>query len=77
MEYSKLTDKEKKKFIKDNYIKKKLSFAQIAEIAGTYSNKIRRDANKFGINIRSRSQAAKVALNEGRSEHPTKGKGHD
>jgi very-short-patch-repair endonuclease len=77
MEYSKLTDKEKKKFIKDNYIKKKLSFAQIAKIAGTYSNKIRRDANKFGINIRNRSQAAKIALNEGRSEHPTKGKGHD
>ena len=77
MEYSKLTDKEKKKFIKDNYTKKKLSFAQIAKIAGTYSNKIRRDANKFGINIRNRSQAAKVALNEGRSEHPTKGKGHD
>ena len=32
MEYSKLTDKEKKKFIKDNYIKKKLSFAEIAKI---------------------------------------------
>ena len=27
-------------------------------------------------NIRSR-KTAKVALNEGRSEHPTKGKGHD
>ena len=77
MEYSKLTDKEKKKFIKDNYIKKKLSFAEIAKIAGTYSNKIRRDANKFGITIRNRSEAAKIALNQGRSEHPTKGKGHD
>mgnify|MGYP003672361942 CR=1 FL=1 len=64
MEYSELTDKEKKKFITDNYIKNKLSFAEIAKIAGTYSNKIRRDANKFGINIRNRSQAAKIALNQ-------------
>jgi very-short-patch-repair endonuclease len=76
MNYSSLDDKDKKKLLKEKYIKEKLSFAEIAKQFGTYANKLRRDASKLGIEIRSRSQAAKVALECGRSEHPTQGKGH-
>ena len=36
-----------------------------------------RDAKKFGIRIRSRSESAKIALDRGRSKHPTKGKKRD
>ena len=76
MNYSSLNDKEKKKVLKQKYIKEKLSFAEIAKEFGTYANKLRRDASKLGIEIRTRSQAAKIALECGRSEHPTQGKGH-
>jgi very-short-patch-repair endonuclease len=76
MNYSSLNDKEKEKVLKQKYIKEKLSFAEIAKEFGTYANKVRRDASKLGIQIRTRSQAAKIALECGRSEHPTQGKGH-
>ena len=69
MNYSSLNDKEKKKVLKQKYIKEKLSFAEIAKEFGTYANKLRRDASKLGIEIRTRSQAAKIALECGRSEH--------
>ena len=73
MSYNDLTDKEKEKLIKKLYCKQKKSFAEIAKDAGTYANKIRRDAVSLGIEIRTRSDAAKVALKSGRSKHPTQG----
>ena len=72
--YDKLSDKEKHKAIKKLYIEDKLSFANIANKLGTYANKIRRDANKFNIKTRDRSQAQKNALETGSIKHPTKGK---
>lgn len=55
------------------YISNNKSFADIASAYGTYANKIRRDAKKFGINIRNKSDAQKNALNTGKHKHPTRG----
>lgn len=63
-------------FIKELYIKYNLSYPEIAKIAGTYANKIRRIACKAGIKSRTKSNAQKVALSTGRHIHPTKGKKH-
>ena len=76
MKYHDLNDKKKAKTIESMYLKNNMSFSEIAKDLGTYPNKVRRDAKRFGIPIRSRSQAAKLALKEGRSTHPTEGKKH-
>lgn len=74
MNYDKLSDKQKKDLISKEYEINNLSFREIAEAYGTYANKIRRDAIKFKINIRDKSQAQKNALQTGKAEHPTQGK---
>ena len=74
MNYNKLSDSEKKSFLKQHYEVDKKSFADIAAFAGTYANKIRRDAIKLKIKIRDKSEAQKNALNSGKSDHPTQGK---
>ena len=74
MKYHELTDTEKQKIIKKLYINEQKSFAQIAKTLDTYSNKIRRDAIKYNIKIRDKSEAQKNALNKGTIQHPTKGK---
>jgi len=71
--YSKLNENEKKQIIIQYYTEKKRSFQDIAEEYDTYANKIRRDAKKFNINIRNKSDAQKNALNTGKHKHPTKG----
>lgn len=73
MDYSKMSDKQKKIFLVEQYEKLGYSFQDIAKQIGTYSNKIRRDAIKLGINIRDKSAAQKKALSSGRSKHPTEG----
>lgn len=75
--YSSLSDEQKLLLLKDMYIKQKKSFADIAEEFDTYANKIRRDAKKFNIQIRDKSEAQKNALNTGKHSHPTKGKERD
>tara|TARA_Y100001963_G_scaffold78366_2_gene108648 strand:- start:28956 stop:29738 length:783 start_codon:yes stop_codon:yes gene_type:complete len=72
--YSNYNDNKKKKFLLKEYIENQKSFSEIARQVGTYANKIRRDAKRLGIVSRDRSQAAKVALESGRSVHPTKNK---
>lgn len=69
-----MTDSEKQKFIFKEYTTNKKSFQDIAQLAETYANKIRRDAIKYGINIRDKSEAQKNALTTGKTDHPTKGK---
>lgn len=71
--YSKLSDIEKQKLIQNLYINKQLSFSDIASTYNTYANKIRRDAIKYKIPIRDKSQAQKNALSTGKHKHPTKG----
>lgn len=75
--YDNLSDIDKTKIIKEYYIDKSFSFADIAKKFDTYANKIRRDARKFEIPIRSKSDAQKNALNTGKHKHPTKGMSRD
>jgi len=73
MLYQNMTDEHKRKTIADLYLKKKISFADIAKKLGTYSNKVLRDAKKFGIDSRTKSEAQSNALETGKHSHPTKG----
>jgi very-short-patch-repair endonuclease len=77
MNYSKLSDSEKQKILKELYLKDKKSFQQIAEQYDTYANKVRRDAIKYKIPIRDKSEAQKNALETGNHKHPTKGQKRD
>lgn len=72
--YQQMNDFEKQKTIKDMYVDKKMSFADIAKKYGTYPNKVRRDAIRFNFQIRNKSEAQKNALESGKSTHPTEGK---
>ena len=74
MDYLKLSDNEKRQFLYENYVEKKMSWRDIAKLVGTYPNRIMRDANRLGIKSRSRAEAQKLALSESRIQHPTKGK---
>lgn len=47
---------------------------EIAEMLNTYPNKIRRILKKHGYNLKSKSEAQKLAIQSGRGEHPTEGK---
>lgn len=69
-----MSDKAKKEILLKEYEQNNKSFRDIADIYGTYSNKVRRDAIKFKIKIRDKSEAQKNALATGRVDHPTKGK---
>lgn len=72
--YNELSDHIKKDLITELYCKKGQSFADIAIEYNTYANRIRRDAKKFNIKIRDKSEAQKNALKTGKHSHPTKGK---
>ena len=50
------------------------SALEIAVEFGTYVQKVYRILDKAGVKRRSQSEAQKLALDEGRSVHPTKGK---
>lgn len=72
--YDSLNENQKKSLIEKDYINNHLSFADMAQKYNTYSNKILRDAKKFNIKIRSKTEAQKNALKTGKHKHPTKGK---
>lgn len=73
MNYNKLSDNEKKSFLIQQYENDNKSFQDIASQCGTYANKVRRDAIKYGIKIKDKSTAQKNALTSGKATHPTKG----
>jgi very-short-patch-repair endonuclease len=75
--YDKLSDTEKTQLITEYYINRRLSFGDVAKELNTYANKIRRDAKKYNIDIRTKSDAQKNALQNGKHQHPTKGKQRD
>lgn len=75
--YSHLSDNEKFSILEKHYVKETKSFQDIAEMFDTYPNRIRRDAIKFNIPIRNKSDAQKNALNSGKHKHPTKGTKRD
>lgn len=72
--YDKMNEDQKLQLIQKKYIEDKKSFMDIADEYNTYANKIRRDAKKFNISIRSKQEAQKNALETGKHKHPTKGK---
>lgn len=74
--YIEMNDDKKREFIDEAYNKENLSYGVIAKMCGTYVNRIRRDALKLGFESRDKSEAQKLALATGRTEHPTEGKGH-
>lgn len=74
MNYTKLSDHQKKDYLIREYEQNGKSFSDIAKDSGTYANKVRRDAIKFQIKIRDKSEAQKNALSSGKVSHPTKGK---
>lgn len=55
------------------YTKDLKSSYEIAEECSTYPNMIVRTLKKYGIKLRSRGEAQTVALNSGKSSHPTLG----
>lgn len=74
MKYEEMKDDDKIKFLRKEYENNNKSFQDIAKLSDTYANKLRRDAIKFNIKIRDKSEAQKNALKSGRVDHPTKGK---
>lgn len=76
LRYNRMSQEEKYKFLHGQYEVDNLSWGEIAENCGTYSNKIRRDAKKLGIKSKSRAEAQSLALKNGRHKHPTKGTKH-
>jgi hypothetical protein len=72
-----MTEEAKTQLLKKEYETNKKSFADIAVEYETYSNKLRRDAIKYNIKIRNKSEAQSNALANGSSVHPTKGKNRE
>lgn len=73
IKYEQLNDFQKQQLLDKLYIKEELSFQDISDKYDTYPNKLRRDAKKFNIKIRDKSEAQKNALKTGKHKHPTKG----
>lgn len=73
-DYLTMSDDEKTEFLTQFYTTEQCSFPEIATAAGTYSNKLRRDAKRLGVAIRSQSDAQSLALKQGKRKHPTEGK---
>jgi len=74
--YGSMDDTQKRQLIHKLYEEHNMSWRDMADICGTYANKIRRDATKLGFKSRDKSEAQKLALATGRHKHPTKGVGH-
>lgn len=69
---TKITEFDKK--VISMYNEENQSTYEIAKQLDTYPNKIRRTLKKHGYDLKDRSEAQRVALEAGRSTHPTAGK---
>ena len=72
--YFSLSAEDREIFLVKAYDIENNSYGEIAKEVGTYINRIRRDAQKAGIQPRSKANAQKLALSTGRHSHPTRGK---
>jgi very-short-patch-repair endonuclease len=72
--YKTLSDEKKQKILYQLYSIENKSLIEIANKLDTYPNKLRRDAKRFNIKLRDKSEAQKNALKNGKHKHPTKGK---
>lgn len=62
------------KKIVEMYVNENKSTYEIAEITKTYPNRIRRILIRHGINLKTKSEAQKNAIQNGTAIHPTHGK---
>lgn len=72
--YNELSSVNRQEVIEKLYLEDGQSWAEIAKKGKTYPNRIARDAEKFGIVARTRSEAQKLAIENGKAIHPTLGK---
>ena len=70
-----LPKEEQREVLVHLYEERQLTWSKIADILGTYLNKVTRLANKLEIKFRTRSENQALALKTGRHKHPSKG-GH-
>lgn len=61
-------------YLVKEYCQNNQSLAEIAKNCDTYPNAVRRAMKYHNIKLRDKSEAQKVALQEGKQKHPTKGK---
>lgn len=61
-------------YVLEQYLGKQRALEEIAEELGTYSNKLRRMLRAHGTKLRTKGEAQKLAIQNGRAQHPTKGK---
>jgi very-short-patch-repair endonuclease len=73
-DFFELTLPEQKDIIQSLHWEQLKSISEVAELLGTYNNKIRRWAQKNSFSLRDKSDAQKIALSTGKTVHPTKGK---
>lgn len=73
-EFFKDTDDNRRDYYNRLYHTENKSWKEIADTLNTYPNRVRRDATKLGIESRTKSDAQKIALSEGKVSHPTAGK---
>lgn len=69
-----LNSEEGKQFLLDRYVDKKESACTLAKELDTHAKTIYRALKKHNIQIRSKAESQKLALEKGRADHPTKGK---
>ena len=67
-------DEKLTKYIIDEYFNNNKSITSLAKELDTYPNMIRRTIIKSGLSLRTKSESQKIALQEGRANHPTEGK---
>lgn len=74
VDYLAMSDDDKLSFLTATYSVAECSFPEIAQACGTYSNRLRRDAKRLGLEVRKQSEAQSLALKQGKRKHPTEGK---
>lgn len=72
--YFDMTPQDQEKTLRNLYEDLQWSWPMVAEHLSTYTNRVARDAKKFGIATRTKAESQKVALEQERTQHPTKGK---
>lgn len=72
--YLELKSNERGYLLQKYYVDMQLSVTYLADLIGTYPNRILRDLRANGITVKTRSEAQKISIELGRSEHPSAGK---
>lgn len=63
-------------YLREHYVRQRLSTHVIARDRGAYPNLVRRALQYHGIPRRTRTEAQRLAIESGRHHHPTRGRHH-